>query len=211
MQRPPASQPCLDRLPTPTPPPTPYPEHAPPHAAPALSRRAPSRLVALLLGDDLLVSALLPHRCSKVKPRLKVVQRGEDVGQQKVEQRPQLGEVVLQRGACARRGGAGEGGGGEVAGVGGWGTKWERSAACDTLGAPLSPAPRFCLPPLPTDPPTHPPVSSSLLSVRSRRSSRIRRQLKFFRRWPCTQQAREGEQTGAITLSGRGRRGAHAS
>ena len=161
VQRPPASQPCLDRLPTPTPPPTPYPEHAPPHAAPALSRRAPSRLVALLLGDDLLVSALLPHRCSKVKPRLKVVQRGEDVGQQKVEQRPQLGEVVLQRGACARRGGAGEGGGGRLQGWGGGAPSGSAAQRVTPLAPRFRLPPAFACPPYPqTHPPTHPSAAA---------------------------------------------------
>ena len=54
---------------------------------------------ALLLGGDLLVPALLADR-GKVKPRLKVGERPENVGQKEVEQRPQLGQVVLQGGAC---------------------------------------------------------------------------------------------------------------
>lgn len=42
----------------------------------------------------------ITHLVAEVEPRLEVFQRGEHLRQQEVEQAPQLGEVVLQRGAC---------------------------------------------------------------------------------------------------------------
>ena len=50
-----------------------------------------------LAVEDLLVGALLLE--VEVKPRLEGVEVVEDGGEQKVEERPQLREVVLQRGA----------------------------------------------------------------------------------------------------------------
>eukprot|EP00983_Pelagomonas_calceolata_P012009 385443-Pelagomonas_calceolata.AAC.9 len=52
-----------------------------------------------------LAGALLPHCRGELKPGLKVGHAVEDVGHEEVEQRPQLCQVVLQRGACTHRSG----------------------------------------------------------------------------------------------------------
>lgn len=59
-------------------------------------------LVALLLRNDGRVAAGLPD-AAKVEPRLEVVDIGEHLWQQEVEQAPQLPQVVLQRRACTSR------------------------------------------------------------------------------------------------------------
>lgn len=54
----------------------------------------------LLLCKDLSIARLLPYS-TEVEPGLKVGQISEYVGQQEVEQTPQLTQVVLQGRACA--------------------------------------------------------------------------------------------------------------
>jgi hypothetical protein len=58
-------------------------------------------MVPLLLQNDFFVSTLLAHR-TEIKPALKLGGGVEDVGQKKVQQAPQLAQVVLQRRSCNR-------------------------------------------------------------------------------------------------------------
>jgi hypothetical protein len=53
----------------------------------------------LLLCKDLSIARFLPYS-TEVKPGLKVGQVSKNVGQQEVEQTPQLTQVVLQGRAC---------------------------------------------------------------------------------------------------------------
>ena len=55
---------------------------------------------AVQLRDDLLLDLLV----LEVEPRVEVLRVGEDVGDEEVEQRPQLVQVVLQRRAWVGRG-----------------------------------------------------------------------------------------------------------
>lgn len=59
-------------------------------------------MVLLLLSCDGLAAASL-RDSAEVEPALKGAHAGEDLWQQEVEQAPQLAQVVLQRGACARQ------------------------------------------------------------------------------------------------------------
>jgi hypothetical protein len=61
---------------------------------------APAHVVALLCRQDLLVRRLAADCRAEVEPGLEVGQAAKDVGQQEVEQTPQLAQVVLQRRAC---------------------------------------------------------------------------------------------------------------
>jgi hypothetical protein len=51
---------------------------------------------ALLARDDLGVAALDADGCGKVEPGLEGAEVGEDVGEEEVEERPELAKVVLE-------------------------------------------------------------------------------------------------------------------
>ena len=54
-------------------------------------------LLFILIDHLLLLRFVVPDVVGKVKPRLELRQRTEDVWEQKVQKRPKLGQVVLER------------------------------------------------------------------------------------------------------------------